>query len=208
MTHIVRTIIYHLALRCKAFAYALSRSGRFETAHRNVRAQLEGLLIEPWQECEAARLANSSTPPHYLIVIDALDEIDGNGGSEFLHDLLDVVNEHKLRGLKFFATSRPDLNLAAHLESFGDKQLYRLKEVPVEEAQADIATYMFAGLPDFAGRCEMEKLVTLAAGLFIYAATVVKFLTAYKPLEQKKLLQKLLSHSTSTTLQTSLGAID
>lgn len=43
----------------------------------------EGLLIDPWQECKAAPLANSSTPPHHFNVIDALDDINGDGGSEF-----------------------------------------------------------------------------------------------------------------------------
>src|SRR5258707_15588025 len=38
---IVRTIVYHLALKCKPFAYALSHSGRFDTIHQNLRPQFE-----------------------------------------------------------------------------------------------------------------------------------------------------------------------
>jgi hypothetical protein len=45
---------------------------------------------------------------------------------EFLRELLDSINKHRLRGLKFFATSRPDPDLVTHLESFKDKQFYRL----------------------------------------------------------------------------------
>jgi len=104
-TRIVRTIVYQLALKCKPFADALTHSGKFDTINRSPRDQLEGLLIEPWQASESARLANSSTTPQqYLIVIDALDEIDGTGGSEFLQDLLSVIKENRLKGLKFFAT--------------------------------------------------------------------------------------------------------
>jgi hypothetical protein len=132
---IVRTIVYHLALVCKPFANALTRCGRFDTIHRDVRTQLEDLLVRPWRESESDRLADPSTPPHYLIVIDALDEIDGKGGSDFLRDLLNIINKHHLLGLKFFATSRPDPDLVNHLRSFEDKQLYRLEEVPSEEAQ-------------------------------------------------------------------------
>ena len=109
-TRIIRTIVYHLALRCKAFADALSRSGKFDTVHQNVRAQFESLLIEPWEQ---ARLADPSKPPHFLVVIDALDEIDGQGGSVFLRDLLDVINKCHLPGLKFFATSRPEIGRAS-----------------------------------------------------------------------------------------------
>jgi len=198
-TRIIRTIVYQLALRWKAFADALGRSGKFDTIHQSVRAQLESLLIEPWEQ---ARLADSSKPPHFLVVIDALDEIDGQGGSVFLRDLLDVINKYRLRGLKFFATSRPDPNLVTHLQSFEDKEFYRLEQVPIGEAQADITTYLSANLPHFAGRSEMEKLVAQAAGLFIYAATVVKYLAGYTPREQKRRLGKLPFVSDSAILQT------
>jgi hypothetical protein len=120
-----------------------------------------------------------------------------------LRDLLDVINKHRLRGLKFFATSRPDPNLVTHLRSFEDKEFYRLEQVPIGEAQADIRTYLDANLPYFAGSPEMEKLVMQAAGLFIYAATVVKHLEGYEQLEQKERLDTLPSVSDSAIPQTS-----
>ena len=198
-TRIIRTIVYHLALRCKAFADALSDSGKFDTVNQNVCAQLEGLLIGPWQASEAARFTDLKTPPpQYLIIIDTLDEIVGSGGSEFLRDLLDVINERRLKGVKFFATSRPDPDLVTHVGYFGDKQLYRLEEVPFEEVQGDIRTYLNTEL-SHVGREVIEKLVASAAGLFIYAATVVKYLGKHKAQEQKKLVRKLLSISVSNS---------
>jgi hypothetical protein len=202
-TRIIRTIVYHLALRCKAFGNALC-SGKFDTVHHNVRAQLESLLIDPWEQ---ARLAESSKPARFLVVIDALDEIDGQGGSEFLRDLFDVINKHHLPGLKFFVTSRSDPDLVSRVESFEDRHFYRLEEVPIDEAQADITTYLNANLPHIA-RDDIAQLVTLAAGLFIYAATVVKHLGRHTPREQKMLLKELLANSKSTALQTSHGATD
>ena len=192
---IVRTIVYHLALVCKPFANSLTRCGRFDTIHRDVRTQLEDLLVRPWSESESDRLADPSTPPYYLIVIDALDEIDGKGGSDFLRDLLHIINKHHLLGLKFFATSRPDRDLVNHLRSFKDKQLYRLEEVPSEEAQDDIAKYLNASLPHFVGCPGMDRLVSQADGLFIYAATVVKYLADQEKVEQKQLLDQLLATS-------------
>ena len=193
--------MYHLALRCKAFADALSDSGKFDTVNQNVCAQLEGLLIGPWRASEHARFADLSTPPP-LIIIDALDEIVGSGRSEFLRNLLDVINKTHLKGLKFFATSRPDPDLVAHMGYFGDKQLYHLEEVPFEEAQGDIKTYLNTELP-YVGCTVIEKLVAAAAGLFIYVATVIKYLGKHKAQEQKKLIRKLLSvsNSNSTTSQ-------
>jgi hypothetical protein len=201
--YIVRTIVYQLALGCKPFAAALSKSGKFHIIHHDVQAQLEHLLIKPWKDSENDRLADPSTQ-NYLIVIDALDEIDGKGGSKFLQDLLSVINKHRLRGLKFFATSRPDPDLVIHLESFEDKQFCHLEQVPIEEVQADIATYLYASLPYFVGHIEMEMLAAQAAGSFIYAATVVKYLEDYQPPEQYQLLVELLSRSDLAVLETSL----
>jgi len=203
VTRIVRTIVYQLALKCKPFADALTHSGKFDTINRGPRDQLEGLLIEPWQASESSRLANLSTPPpQYLIVIDALDEIDGTGGSEFLCDLLSVINENRLEGLKFFATSRPDHALVSHVDNFGDKQLYRLEEVPVEEAQGDIQLFLSTSLPN-ASLEIIGKVVTLADGLFIYAATILKYLDGCEPDEKVELLVELLSKLASANPRTS-----
>ncbi|PPQ86993.1 hypothetical protein CVT25_009413, partial [Psilocybe cyanescens] len=201
---IIRTVVHHLALKCRAFADQLSD---FDTVNQNVHAQLEDLLIAPWQASKPARCHDpSKPPPHYLIIIDALDEIDGTGGSKFLRELLDVIdkNENRLQGLKFFVTSRPDPNLVRHVDSLKSKQLYRLEEVPPEEAQDDIRTYLTAELPDFAGHEEIEGLVVLTAGLFIYAATVVKYLETREPSEQQTFLTTLLAPSNSLNLQSIL----
>ena len=202
---IVRTVVHHLALKCRPFADQLSDAD-FETVNRDVRAQLEGLLIAPWQASKPDRCPDPlNTSQHYLIVIDALDEIDGTGGSEFLRDLLEVIDkdETRLQGLKFFVTSRPDPNLVRHVDSLKSKQLYRLEQVPLEEAQYDIRTYLKAELPHFAGCEEIENLVALTAGLFIYAATIVKYLARYEPSEQKDFLTTLLASSNSSNLQSS-----
>ena len=200
---IIRTVVHHLALKCRAFADQLSDAD-FETVNQNVRAQLEDLLIAPWQASKPDSCPDPlDPPPQYLIVIDALDEIDGTGGSEFLRDLLEVIdkNENRLQGLKFFVTSRPDPNLVGLVDSLKSKQLYHLQHVLPEEAQNDIRTYLTAKLPHFAECKEIEDLVVLTAGLFIYAATIVKYLAKYEPSEQKSLLTTLLGSSNSSNLQ-------
>jgi hypothetical protein len=197
---IIRTVVHHLALKCRAFADQLSDAD-FETVNQDVRAQLENLLIAPWQASKPDRCPDPlNPPPHYLIVIDALDEIDGTGGSDFLRDLLEVIdkNENRLQGLKFFVTSRPDPNLVRHVDSLKSKQLYRLEHVPPEEAQRDIRTYLMVELP---GCEEIENLVALTAGLFIYAATIVKYLARHGRSEQKSFLTMLLASSNSSNLQ-------
>jgi hypothetical protein len=197
---IIRTVVHHLALKCRGFADQLSDAD-FETVNQNVRAQLENLLIAPWQASRRDWCSNPlNPPPHYLIVIDALDEIDGTGGSEFLQDLLEVIdkNGNRLLGLKFFVTSRPDPNLVGLVDSLKSKQRYRLEQVSPEEAQCDIRTYLMVELP---GCEEIEDLVALTAGLFIYAATIVKYLARGGRAERKKFLTTLLASSNSSNLQ-------
>ena len=111
-------------------------------------------------------------------------------------DLLNVINENRLKGLKFFATSRPDPDIVSHVDAFGDKQLYRLEKVPVEEAQGDIRLFLSASVPN-APNDIIDQVVRLADGLFIYAATIVKYLDGYEPEEKVELLVELLSKLTS-----------
>ncbi|KDR81250.1 hypothetical protein GALMADRAFT_1124665 [Galerina marginata CBS 339.88] len=203
-TCIIRTIVYHLARRYEAFAEALRTSGDFDTIYQDSSIQLESLLIEPWK---LAQSANPSKSARFLVVIDALDEIDGQGGSEFLRNLLDSVSKHRLRGLKFFATSRPDQKLVDHVEAFDDKESYRLEQVPIEEAQADITTYLNAYLGDSVGRLELEKIAVQAAGLFIYAATVVKYVEGYAPVEHEERLSTLFVSDSDNPEETLLDGL-
>ena len=84
---------------------------KFDAVDHDVSSQMKGLLVEPWQLSAAAR----DPEPSYLIIVDALDEIQNDGGSEFLRDLLITINEFDLRGFKFLMTSRSDLK--GHLGS-------------------------------------------------------------------------------------------
>ena len=200
---IIRTVVHHLAHKCKAFADQL-RNADLQTIHQSVHDQLNDLLIAPWQASKPDWCPDIlNPPPHYIIVIDALDEIEGEGGYKFLRALLEALNKNEncLQGLKFFVTSRRDPDLVKYVNSFNSKQICRLDEVPLEEAQHDISLYLTAELPGFAGRKEMESLVVMADGLFIYAATIVKSLAKYRHSEQERFLTTLLASSESSNMQ-------
>ena len=62
---IIRTVVHHLALKCRAFAEQLSDAD-FETVNQNVRAQLEDLLIAPWQASKPDRCPDPLKPPPTL----------------------------------------------------------------------------------------------------------------------------------------------
>lgn len=166
-------------------------------AHQGPAAQLRRLLVEPWKQSQAARIANND--PTYLVGIDALDELDDKGGSVFLRALLDVQGE--LEGLKFLVTSREDPALVAYSNSLAGGQIYHLQDVPPAEANADLKSYLLEQLGHIANDVEIDQLVTDAAGLFIYAATVVEHVGVLtRPVgEQRTLLKRLLNVSSSAT---------
>ena len=194
-TRILPTIAYQLAKKCKPYANALHIADKFDSVNHDVSSQMKDLLAEPWQLSEPTRDPGSELPP-YLVVIDALDEIKDNGGSVFLHNLLVAIRENDLRGLKFLVTSRPDPKVAALCKSFASEAVCRLQDVPIEEAKSDIETYLKAQLPKLAGNPELAELGQRASGLFIYAATAVKYLTPLDSItvkEQTEMLNEFLS---------------
>ena len=198
-TRILPTIAYQLAHKCESYANALHVANKFSTVNHDVSSQIKNLLVGPWQLSQASR--HPELPP-YLIVIDALDEIKDDGGLAFLRVLLITIKECDLRGFKFLVTSRSDPKVAALCESFTSEAVCRLQDVPIEEATSDIETYLKAELPELAGCPEFAELVQRASGLFIYAATAVKYLTPRDSItvgEQTLMLNDFLSKSYEPT---------
>jgi len=195
-TLIVPTIAYQLARNCKWYADALHIADKFDAVHRDVPTQLKDLLVGPWQQ-----RTRGPKLPLYLIVIDALDEIKGEGGPVFLRDLLTAIDEYNLRGFRFLVTSRTDPEVVTLCKSFTAEAVCWLQHVPIEDAQLDIRTYLTIKLPKLASSPELAELVRQADGLFIYAATAVKHLTPRRSItvrEQTKMLKNLLSKSYKT----------
>ncbi|KAG6810612.1 hypothetical protein H0H92_011110 [Tricholoma furcatifolium] len=105
---IIPSIVYQLAHHSKSYAHALLQANMFDSVDIPSK-QMNDLLVNPW---EISAYERSSDLPPCLVVVDALDEIDGKGGSEFLEDLLKAVNNGSFKAFKFLVTSRPDPDLA------------------------------------------------------------------------------------------------
>ena len=187
---ILPTLVYQLAQKSRSYAHALHQADKFDSDDK-LSDQMEDLLSGPWQESEAQR---QELPP-YLVIVDALDEIEGQEGSAFLGDLIKAIDGRYLQGIKFFVTSRPDPDVAELCESLSPKAVCRLQDVPIEDVGSDIDIYLHAKLPKL-DRLDLDRAARQADGLFISAATVVRYLTPRRsitPREQCKLLDDLLS---------------
>ena len=191
--NIIPTIVYQLARKSGSYAQALLKADKLDSVGRVLSKQMKDLLVGPWQRSINERHFQF---PSYLVIVDALDEINDQGGSAFLKELLDKINAVALRGLKFLITSRPDPNIARLCASFASEAVCRLYEVPRATIQADIMTYLKAELPAFKDHEQLTKLADKADGLFIYAATALRYITPLPNMaktEQLQLMDKLLN---------------
>ena len=99
---IIPTLVYQLARKSRSYAHALHEADKFDSVNKLAK-QMKDLLVGPWHQSESRR--HAELPP-YLIVVDALDEIEADGGSMFLQSLLETINQRRLRGLKFLEIGR------------------------------------------------------------------------------------------------------
>ncbi|TFK90898.1 WD40 repeat-like protein [Polyporus arcularius HHB13444] len=182
------TIAYQLGCVCPAFrdllAQVYEKDPHIQGTYLN--EQLRKLVIEPLQAVKAL-----PGPVHmdYVVVIDALDECkDRAVVSDVLAALCDGVMD--LSPLKFVITSRPDADIISG-DGFKKIQLqmaaqrFCLSDIPVIMTRRDVEVYLrkrfreirlHFGLDErWPATEDLEGLVDLSDGLFIFAATAAKF---------------------------------
>jgi len=192
--NIIPTIVDQLAHKFQPYANALLKANKFDSVNITSK-QTKDLLVDPWMQSVSEQRAKFSP---LLVVVDALDEIEDRGGSAFLEELLRMTDKSHLPGLKFFITSRPDADLAKLCSSFTSDAVCALYDVPTDTVKADIATYLQAKLPRLRGMPVVNELMHQADGLFIFAATAVRYITPRSKMlkrEQIHLLGELGIHA-------------
>ena len=199
-TSIIPTLVYQPSKQSKSFHDALLLHPCKHDSAAVSDKQMKDLLVDPWKN-----LTEKGPAPPYLVIVDALDEIEGEGGFRFLRDLLKSINSGHLRGLKFLITSRPDPSLASLCKSFNSEAVCRLYEVPADTVNDDITRYLQEKLPAL-GEPQLSELAKSADGLFIYAATAVRYIHPHSMSKReqinlaKKLLKSKIANSTGRSL--------
>lgn len=149
----------------------------------SLNSQMERLLVGPFQ----------ATQIHTLVIIDALDECQDEAPTSAL---LSVLSQHVARipTVRFFITGRPDqgIRFAFRSESLRPHtQEFELHNVDRSSVDSDIKLFLetqFTKLAKDRPDCEFppdwpaphynDFLCKKADGLFIYAATVAKFVSS------------------------------
>jgi hypothetical protein len=178
-------------------------------AHTSLITQLEKLLVNPLSRAKI----------RCVIVIDALDEcIDDEPSSAILSVLGQFVKQLSL--VKFFITGRPEPRIRTGfrlplLQPI--TQIFLLHEVDSTSVNNDIQLYLTQRLTRIAKQrsdldlpnpwphdSEIEALTKKSSGLFIFAATMIRFIESGCH-EPNKRLQLLLSEASSTMYEGRTG---
>ena len=162
-----------------------------DVGRESLCSQMEKLIVQPFQETQIVT----------LVIIDALDECrDEEPASALLSVLARYL--HKIPLVKFFITGRPEPRIRSgfRLESLQPHtDILRLHEVEQASIDSDIRVFFQTQLASIAknrsdfdlsevwpSSADLDTLCAKAAGLFIYASTVVKFVASenHQPTER------------------------
>lgn len=192
--------------------------------HRQLAPHIESLMsTDPWITSKSLDeqfnkllfrpLTNmklkSDQPPTTVIVIDALDECDREDHTREIIRLLSRLREVKSLNLRVFLTSRPEFPIRI---GFRNNNSYRdliLHQIPAPVIRDDIRVFLSIKLaeiqyehslpPDWPGESIIEELVSMAVPLFIFAATVYRFVKNGR--HPRKRLQQFLSAQNGNATQ-------
>ncbi|KAG8794307.1 hypothetical protein FRC12_024968 [Ceratobasidium sp. 428] len=173
---IVPTISYQLCRFSLPFRAVISRvlEADPDVCDQPLVDQFRQLIYEPLVEVK------DTLPTYLVVIIDALDECDDNRGADILKCLLLYARDLPV---KFFVASRPDPKI---LDSMRQKGEYapaelRLHDLDRSIVGEDIRTYLVTKLAPprvQLSAAHLDILVERSGVLFIYAATVVRYIEA------------------------------
>ncbi|KAJ2932664.1 hypothetical protein H1R20_g4430, partial [Candolleomyces eurysporus] len=190
VTPVVPTIAFQLGLANPALKEAITLAIDNDPTifSRSLQEQMDKLIVGP-----VLGLTDPKALPAYAILIDGLDECKGEHHQSEL--LTAIKNSLLACGLPFriFIASRPEWAIRSALDPGGDlhELAYHIQLSDKYDATADIRRYLWRRLRDIGHKSrdpraqsrlwpaaeDIEILVRAASGQFIYAATVVKYVS-------------------------------
>ena len=199
------TLAFQLAYQYPLFRQELLKvlGSDPDIGHNSLCSQLEKAIIGPL----------TTTHTSTLIIIDALDECkDDDPASAILSVLSRYVDQ--IPTVKFFITGRPEppIRSGFRLKSLQPiTEVLRLHEVDPSSVDSDIRLFFrtrfneiaktwsdYDFTQDWPDPSHLDILCKKAAGFFIYAATVVKFVASKSRVPTEQLYQIIsLPHSTT-----------
>jgi hypothetical protein len=173
--------------------------------------QWERLILQP-----LAHLGTEAFQQPLIIVVDALDECDNNDNVSLLIRCLAAAVAIEHVDLRIFITSRPDqpINLGFADISVDSHRDFILHDIEQSIVDQDLTVYYKYQLKQIARSCRLDEaflsdesvqiLVQKSSGLFIYAATVCRFVRAGGALAGSRLSHVVSTNNLPTRVGTEL----
>ncbi|KAK4677649.1 NACHT and WD40-domain containing NOD-like receptor 2 [Podospora pseudoanserina] len=188
-----------------------------DVARKALRDQFEKLILQPLDRIHHAIA---------VIVVDALDECDGDNDVKVIISLLSQAKELRSPGLRIFITSRPELPIRLGFKNVtGEYQDLALHQIPEPIVEHDISAFLrhelgrirddynhqalecIELLPDWPGEHAIRTLAQMAVPLFIFAATVCRFIEDPAWSDPADQLEKVLQYQMKA-YDSELGKLD
>ncbi|KAF5365439.1 hypothetical protein D9758_010875 [Tetrapyrgos nigripes] len=201
--NVIPTIAYQLAQYSSEFAAVIREALNMDPdiAHKEPDKQIKQLFANLWKDI----------PPFYtpVVIIDALDECENI--SLVLKHLIPAIKNQEIPGLKFFLTSRPEqhvkdyFNIDNMQQDRQTLQHFYLHNVQKSIVRDDISIFLQQGLSQMSiSKDNMERLLERSGVLFIYAATIIKYITGGGRRAQARLANILDLKRTPDKVETQL----
>ena len=171
-----------------------------DIATKGLRDQWAQLILQPLSGLKANPLQRS-----FVIVVDALDECEGDDDIKVILQLLVELNSRDTAQLHIFIASRPETPIRLGFRAMPGTIYHDLvlHDIPRAVVNQDISVFfkvkfreMSDGFEDLAtdwpGDKKIDLLVQRAEGLFIYAATVCRFIKGHQQWPPQYLLSVFL----------------
>jgi hypothetical protein len=177
-------------------------------SQKALKHQFEKLILQPLLGIQQA----SSQAPARIVLIDALDECEKEQDIRTILQLLARTKDIRPMPLRIFVTSRPELHIRLGFEEMpnGAYQDLILHEVQRSTIEHDIQLFLEHELgviqkermlsSDWPAAPDIQALVELAVPLFIYTATVCRYVGT-KGSNPKAYLDKVLKYQKATFSQ-------
>ncbi|GKZ36740.1 hypothetical protein AbraIFM66950_007937, partial [Aspergillus brasiliensis] len=152
---------------------------------QDLTQQFDKLIFQPLSKLHLHQ------PAPFVILIDALDECESEDKIKLILQLLFKLEDIKSVQLRVFLTSRPEFPIRLGFKNHEYHNLI-LHELPKTVVEDDIRLFLRNKLadirhehplsfayplpPDWPGNNNIEKLVKMAVPLFIFAATLCRFI--------------------------------
>ncbi|KAK6352023.1 hypothetical protein TWF718_005172 [Orbilia javanica] len=157
-------------------------------SRKALKEQFDKLIFKPLSRLDIKPTFHRSRKAKIIILIDALDECDRKPDTNIIVNMLSRLQEIKTVDVRVFLTSRPDLPILPAFQRLRDDKYQRLilHEVLASDVRHDILLFLENEMlrirednffsEDWPGDDKIQKLVDMAVPLFIYAATLCRFI--------------------------------